>query len=246
MIAGFLSGIRSYGRALSLSSQYRLWKYWLVPGLIGFFIAVVLAIAVWQGGTQLGDLIRDWYPFERGAQFVDGAAPWIARTIMIVFGILIFKYILLIVLSPFLSLLSERLEARLDGHTQSGKFSLVRAFREMVRGLRIALRNLWREIILVLLLTALSFIGPIGLISAPLIFIVQAYYAGFGNFDFTMERRYNVRESVQLVRHARGAAIANGAVFLLLLATVVGIFVAPTWSTIAGTLDVRRIEGAND
>jgi CysZ protein len=153
----------------------------------------------------------------------------------------VFKYVLLIVLSPFLSLLSEKVESRLDGEHFSGKFSVSRALEEMMRGLRLALRNIWRELLFVLILTMLSLIGPLSLITAPLIFLIQSYYAGFGNFDFTLERYYSVRDSVRFVRDARGSAIANGAVFLLLIATVLGVFVAPTWATIAATLEVRRI-----
>ena len=108
----------------------------------------------------------------------------------------------------------------------------------MIRGTRIAIRNVIRELLLILFLTILSIFGPIGIVTSILIILIQAYYAGFGNMDFTLERRYSVQESVLFVKERRGLAIANGLVFLGLLTTFIGIFFAPAWSTIAATLSV--------
>ncbi|MBX2817047.1 MAG: EI24 domain-containing protein [Saprospiraceae bacterium] len=242
MIRDFLYGLSAYGKALTLSSQHRLWSYWLFPALLGMLIAATLLFVTWQGGAVIGGQLVDWYPFERGAEFVSGAAPWIARIISLILGVTIFKYVLLIIVSPFMSLLSERLESILDGGEVTSKFSFGRAISEMWRGIRLAVRNLWRELIFVIFLTLLSFVGPLAVLTAPLIFLIQSYYAGFGNMDFTMERRYSLRSAVHLMRSHRGSAMANGLVFLLLIASLIGILVAPTWSTIAGMLEVRRLE----
>ena len=69
-----------------------------------------------------------------------------------------------------------------------------------------------------------------------MIFLVQSYYAGFGNFDYYLERRATVKESVRYIRQKRGLVIGNGAGFmLLLLIPVLGLFLAPVMSTIAAT-----------
>ena len=69
--------------------------------------------------------------------------------------------------------------------------------------------------------------------------MIQAYYAGFGNADFTLERRrYKVNDSVRFMRQNRALALGNGAGFLLLLLIpVVGLVLAPGLGAVAATID---------
>ena len=72
--------------------------------------------------------------------------------------------------------------------------------------------------------------------SSGLDLLLQAYYAGFGNMDFFLERHYGVKGSASFVRRYNGAAFANGVIFLLiLLIPVIGLVLAPFMATIAAT-----------
>src|SRR5690554_8052550 len=77
-----------------------------------------------------------------------------------------------------------------------------------------------------------------------LLFLVQSYYAGFGNMDYTLERHFKYAESIQFVKKNRGLAIGNGIVFMLvLLIPVVGIIlVLPLSVTAASTETLRVLE----
>jgi CysZ protein len=144
-----------------------------------------------------------------------------------------------------MSPLSEKIENYVKGDAVSaGGFQLTRAIKEMIRGIRISVRNIIREILYTLLLLCAGLIPLVGLFSSIAIFGIQAYYAGFGNLDYTLERHYGVRESAEFVRDYRGLAVANGTVFLLLLMIpFIGLFLAPSLATISGALEtVERLE----
>jgi CysZ protein len=61
--------------------------------------------------------------------------------------------------------------------------------------------------------------------------------------DYTLERFYTVRQSVDFSQRHRGMAIGNGAVFLGLLAVpILGLFLAPALATAAATIAaVQRV-----
>ncbi len=233
-----LSALYNYLEALRISSRLRLWRYWILPGLVAVFIAMVILGVGFTLHDNAGNWLADKYPFDFARGVVRAAAPWLSLVLIILLGVILLKHLIMVLTAPFMSLLSEKVEAAFDPYYQEKPFTVVRMLNEMMRGLRLALRNLIRELFFVLILTLLGLLGPVGIISTILIVGVQAYYAGFGNLDFTLERHFGVRDSVQFVRSNKWMAIGNGLPFLFLLTTVVGILVAPAWSTIAGTLSV--------
>jgi len=160
-----------------------------------------------------------------------------AGGLVIILGFILYKYLLLICISPFMGPLSARVEEIITGEPTSSKFSIKQTSYEIIRGIRVSLRNVVRELGLTLLLLILGLIPIFTVFVTPLIFVVQSYYAGFGNFDYFLERRANLRESVRYIRQHRGLAIGNGAGFmLLLLVPVLGLFLAPVMATVAATI----------
>ncbi len=103
--------------------------------------------------------------------------------------------------------------------------------------------ELWLTVVILII----SLIPIIGWFTSLLLFFIQAYYAGFGNMDYTLERHYNYKESVSFVRKHRGIAVGNGIVFMLfLLIPVIGvILVLPLSVTAASTKTVEVLEFKN-
>lgn len=174
------------------------------------------------------------------------ASQWVGRILIAGLGIVLLKYILLVLLAPFLSLLSEKVELRIRAKPVEVPFTARRMFSDAVRGLRISVRNIIRELCYVLILMIAGLLGPVALISTVLIFLIQSYYAGFGNLDFALERHFGVQGSVAFVRAHKGIAIGNGIVYMIMLTTIIGLFFAPALSTIAGTIDVSRVLDLDD
>ena len=143
-------------------------------------------------------------------------------------------------MSPF----SERIEQIIRGEQPSAKFSPTQFIRDIIRALRLNIRNLIREIGWTIVLLVLSLFAVLTPITSVALFLLGAFYAGYGNLDFTMERHLSYRESIEFVERNRGVALGNGIGFMLLFSIpVLGIFIALPLSAAAGTIEtVRALE----
>ena len=241
----FRDGLRAFGEALLIIRQHKLWGYVLLPGGLSLIFGAGIAFLAYSVSGNFSDWITDKYPWEFGAGFVRKISGFLGSAVIIAGAVLAYKYVILILVAPFMSPLSEKVESYIRGEGAiSVPFSMSRVLRELVRGIRIGLRNIFREIFLTLLLLMAGGIPLIGLLSGPAMFAVQSYFAGFGNMDYTLERHMGVRGSVEFVRDYRGLAVANGMVFLLLLMIpVAGLFLAPSLATVAATVEtVERLD----
>lgn len=126
-------------------------------------------------------------------------------------------YIVVILLSPLLSILSERIENIISGNKY--KFSLKQLIHDIKRGIRIASRNLfWEYFFFLIILGIASMIGGVTktilLLTIP--FIISFYFYGFAFLDYVNERRrLNIQQSTYFVSKHRGLAIAIGSVYSL-------------------------------
>lgn len=245
-MAGFFSdfqdGLSAYVEAIRLVKKLRLWKYFILPGVISLVIGVVIFFGAYKTGIWLSGRVEDWIPWEGIANAASVLAGIFSGILSAIIGLFLYKYIVLILVSPFMSPLSDKVEKYLMGENYNQiHFSFKGAVNDLIRGLRINVRNIFRELFFTILLLLFGLIPVIGLLSAIFLFALQAYYAGFGNMDYTLERHYGVRGSVNFVRAHKGLAVSNGTPFILLLAVpFVGLILAPGLSTIAGTLSCTR------
>lgn len=236
MVKEFLQAVGAYVRAFRLTVQLNLWGYFVVPVLV----SIVLGVAIFSAAYGVSDNIAGWlmsiYPWEWGRNVVERIGQVLGGVLLAALGLIIFKNLVIALASPFMSFLSEKIERKLYGG-EPPKFSVSQALSDLVRGVRIAIRLIARELGITLVLVLLGLIPIFSPVVPILIFVVQAYYAGFGNMDFTLERYHRVRGSVQFVRDHRGLAIGNGAVYLFLYFTVIGFLLALPLGTIAAATE---------
>ncbi len=240
MVKDFLSGISSYGAALRHISSHGLWAFVLLPGILTFLVGVGVLFLGYGLSDNLGGLVAGIWPWEWGHGAVESIASVFGGLLIVIFGLIIFKQLIMVICSPLMSVLSERVEDQLMGRHSAPAFSLRQITSDIIRGLRIALRNIFRELSLTIFLLLLGLVPVFTPFTTAAIFIIQAYYAGFGNMDFALERHFRFRESVRFVQRYRGLAIGNGVVFILLLLTFAGFLVALPLSTVAVTIETAK------
>lgn len=243
MLKNFFAGISAYSKALQLVSELRLWGYVIVPGLI----SLLLGAGIIWGAISVSDNIGGWlislYPWEWGRGVLEKIANVFGGLLVAALGLILFKNLVIALASPIMSPLSEKVEKALSNQPPVIKFTFQQVVGDIIRGIRISIRLIVRELFFTLLLLLMGLIPIFSPFVAVAIFIVQAYYAGAGNIDFALERHFRVRDSVRFVRNNRLLAIGNGTVYLLLLLTGIGFLFALPLGVIAATVEtVKRLE----
>jgi CysZ protein len=244
MIKNILQGIRAYTGTLKLISQLGLWKYFGIPVLISILTAISIGLMAWGLSDNLGGYIAKVWFWEWGSETFRTISDILGGTAIVVIGLILYKHVVMALSAPFMSPVSEKIEAHLIGKSHSHRNTSNGA--QLWRGIRINMRNLGMELLLTIPILLISFIPVINILSTVLLFLVQSYYAGFGNMDYTLERHFEVKESIQFVKRNRGIAIGNGIVFMaMLLIPVLGIIlVLPLSVTASTTQTVALIEEA--
>jgi len=236
MITDFFRSIGAYFEAFPAISKYGLWKYIIISALVGLLIGSGILYLAQGLGSNLGEFLGSYWKWERGAGVAEKFTKGISFGLISLIFLFIYKYIIFIILSPLMSYVSEHIESEYDG-TEPLPFKFGKFFKDMARGLRIALRNITRELFYTAILLVLGLFPLFTLFSGIGIYLVQAYYAGFGNMDYYMERRLSVKETVNFVNRRKVAALVNGAIFLvILMIPIAGVMIAPFLGAISATL----------
>lgn len=246
MIKNILQGIQSYSGALALISKLKLWKYFFIPMVISVITATIIGISAYGLSDNLGRFIAKIWVWEFGKETFTSISTFIGGIVILAIGLILYKHIIMALSAPFMSPVSEKIESHLTG--KNTHYHRNTTFKEQLwRGIRINMRNLGKELLITIPILLLKFIPVVNIFSTVLLFLVQAYYAGFGNMDYTLERHFKYRESIQFIRKRKGIAIGNGIVFILfLLIPVIGvIFVLPMSVTAASLKTVTILKEEN-
>jgi CysZ protein len=269
----FSLGIRTWFDSWSFISRHRLGWYFLYPiafiilwsagasWVIGWVVdALREGFLAWTGLGELAPAEGDTFWAEAKKLLRDISRYALTFVLWIAFGWVYYKiskYIVLIMMSPVMALISERTEEITTGRRYP--FSFSRLLSDVLRGVLVALRNLIIELIIIGLVTLVNF--GIG-IAAPLLVVivsplstlflfgVGAYFYGFSTMDYTNERQgIPIGKGTRFIRQHKWLAVANGSIFALWLivpvfGTFVGTVIAPITCTVAATMAVLRLQNA--
>lgn len=243
MLKDFFEGINAYFKAFAIISKHRLWYFCWVAGFISLVLGSILGYLAWQYTDNFGDLLVGFYPQTWwGYAYVAKIVYIFSGILLFIAAFLLFRTLLLPLIAPFMSPLAAKVLAIETGAPVTDP-NLISGenMRLILRGGALSLRNMLKELFFTGLLLILGLFPLFSLITVPLIFLVQAFYAGFGNMDYTLERRYNIAESKAFSKQYRALTVGNGVVFLLLLAIpVLGFLLAPALSVVAATLVTHK------
>jgi len=231
----FIRSFLAYLPALSYVFKHGLSRYFLYSGLISLVLGAITFGSAYLFADDIGGLLTSFYPYERGAGIVARVSTVASGLTLGVVGLLLYKYILLILISPFMSPLAERVEEIETGAVPANQ-GLGEVGYSMVRGVRISIRNLTKEIFYTILLLLLGLIPLFSIPATVLLFAVQAYFMGFANTDYHLEKSHTVKETIAYGKRNKLSLMGNGAGFLLLLLIpVAGLLFAPVLGTVAAT-----------
>ncbi|MCD2258156.1 EI24 domain-containing protein [Psychroserpens luteolus] len=246
MIKNIIQGIQAYTGSLALISKLNLWKFFFIPIAISIITIIVIGFSAYGLSDNIGNYIARIWPWEFGKETFTSISTFIGAIVVLAIGLILYKHIIMALSAPFMSPVSEKIESYLTG-VEKHKHRNTTSREQLWRGIRINVRNLGKELLFTIPLLVLKFIPVINIFSTALLFLLQAYYAGFGNMDYTLERHFKYRESIRFIRKNRGVAIGNGIVFmLLLLVPIIGwILVLPLSVTAASLKTVKLIQQDN-
>lgn len=250
-----LAAVQAYGKAHQFIMQHKLWKWILIPGIVYCILFMTGIYFVWGYSGDFVEYLFNLLPVKVWIQ--DLESSWISfffillglsiRIMILLLYFSYYKYLFLILGSPLFSYLSEKTEALLE--RKDFPFSWQQFLKDMVRGIRMSLRNSLNQTLCVIALIILSFIPVVGWITPLFAFFIEAYFYGFSMVDYSCERhRLNTKQSIQFIRAHRGIALGNGMVFyLMMFIPVLGWIMAPSYAVIAATIhlsDKRLLHGA--
>jgi CysZ protein len=238
MIKDIISSIKNYFKAFSLINKIGLWKYFLIPALIGLLLGVFFISTAYGLSDDLGEYISKLWPFEYGKNTIGNLSSWLGGLIILLLGIIVYKHALMALSAPFMTPVSEKVEAFITSKEPRKKKGNTEFFKLLFRSIRLNIRNLLKELLITIPLIFLSLIPVIGIFASVLILYIQSYYTGFGNIDYTLERYFNYRDSKSFVKRHRGIAVGNGLIFtLMLFIPLIGVMLTLPIATVAATID---------
>ncbi|QJP33605.1 EI24 domain-containing protein [Nonlabens sp. Ci31] len=237
MFKNILKGLTSYKDSLKLINELKLWKFFLVPMAISFLFGTSIFFAAYGLSDNLGRFFAKAWVWEWGKETFTNIATGLGGLVILFLGFILYKHVVMALSAPFMSPVSERIEEHFypqaRNHIQHRDTTNM---EQLWRGLRMNLRNITYELALTIPLLLLSFIPIIGIFFTFLAFVIQAYYAGFGNIDYTLERHFKYRDSVNFVKRNRGIAIGIGIVFMgMLFIPVLGVILVLPFSVTAAS-----------
>ncbi|MFZ1370757.1 MAG: EI24 domain-containing protein [Ferruginibacter sp.] len=248
MLKEIITSFQAYYQTHRFIIKHRLWKWILIPGFIyavlfclGIYLFVVSSNSAIEFMLQKSG-VAEWMEKMQNSwlSFLLIFGQIILNLVLLLFYFSLFKYLFLIIGSPLFAYLSEKTASIMEG--KDYPFNFKQLMKDIMRGIRLALRNmLWQTVYTVSILI-LSFIPLVGWVTPLLALLVECYYLGFSMLDYSCERnKLSTSQSITFIGRHKGLAIGNGMVFYLMhFIPILGWLLAPSYAVIAATISLYK------
>jgi CysZ protein len=249
MLKEIIISIQAFFEAHRFIAKQKMWKWIIIPGLSYSLLFCLGMYFFWTSSSYLIETLmiktglKEWLFSLQNSWWLNALvifAQFILHLVLILFYFSLFKYLFLIFASPIFALLSEKTAAILEG--KDFPFSPSQLVKDILRGIRLALRNLLWQTVYTLSILLISFIPVVGWIMPLVALLVECYYFGFSMLDYSCERnKLSTSQSISFIGKHKGLAIGNGLVFYLMhLLPIIGWVLAPSYAVIAATISLYK------
>jgi CysZ protein len=243
LVFAIIEGVMSYLQALNILLRPGFKRFILIPGFFSLLLAIAILYSAVSFRDDIASIFLKFYPWENYKSTAKIVSEFFSGFLLIFLGYIIFRHVLNIIIAPIMSMLSEKVEHYVLGKP-TPTTTLAQSMHSIWRGISLNIRNLFRELLYVVSMAVPGMIPFISPFSTTAILITQAYFSGFGNMDFTLERYLGVKDSLKFVETNRWAAIVNGIIYTFILAIpVFGQILAPAiGGTAAAIIVIKKLD----
>ncbi len=250
MLKELILAIRAYFSAHRFILEHKLWKWMIVPGLVYAYLFVlgmnyfsqsssffIEAIILKTGLKSWVDtLSNDLLGF-----FITMGSFWLWFTLLL-FYFALFKYLFLIVFSPFFAYL----HLRIDAIKKDIPFIFnVTAYRKLIkRALLLNVTNLLWQTVYLIPIVIICTLPIIGWFTPIFTILLECYFLGAAMLDYSLaSENKNKIAAAAYVNNHKGLPIGNGLVFYLLhFIPIIGWMTAPFYALIAAKLNTLEVK----
>jgi len=215
-------GLQGYSVAFKLIFKNGFLKYMIFPFLLNIIIFWIGTSFIIDMADKAQEALINLINLEQatfwGSEFLNSALSGLVKTLIYIAFIITFVYIggyiIIIIMAPVFSLISEKTEITTTTNNDDFPFNFKQFIKDIFRGVGIAIRNMSIELGIMVVVIIVGFVPIIGWFGPIVMFFISAYFFGFSYMDYTNERhKRSMKESIYFIRKYKWVAITNGAIF---------------------------------
>lgn len=207
-----------------------------------YFIPGAILAAIYYYLQFLSDQAANSAVLESDLSWLDYIYGWVNSGTSALFSFIdiilaqIYIFFVLTILSPFYTVLGEKLDGNLTG--QVFKTTFIRLLNDLFRMVFVVTLIVLTEITVLLVYWMISFIIPIDTLHSIVYFLISAFFFGFSFYDYSLERyQKGIFETFNYAFSNPLKVTLTGAFFLILYEIpYIGIPISPVLTVMVATI----------